>query len=254
MKSQIFAVALTCALAMTGCGGGGGAAPVEPGTPVTLEQLQGYWTGTSSGTAVAGATKVRAVVLSNGAAWLFLHDTSVTGEPLLGQITATISVADTQFSGEGTRYPASGNAAADITVAGGAPASQALSVTVTGDGATSTLSLQYDDRYVTPAVQADVAAAWHFTKAGGTIDATWTVDGSGALSGTSTLGCTYTGSVTPHSATVAVYDVVITETCTDGAKELTGIARLNTDKNFLTFGLTTTNAAQGEAFAAAKAP
>ncbi len=81
--------------------------------------------------------------------------------------------------------------------------------------------------------------------------ANWTVDANGVLSGTSTLGCSYNGSVAPHGS-VAVFDVTLTETCTGSTTQLSGIAKLNTAKTFLTFGLTTADGGMAEAVVAQK--
>ncbi len=257
MKSMnLFALGAVAALSLAGCGGdsgGGGDAP-----PLALSTLQGYWnpptsTGNISGSAMGtSATRARAVVLDDGKVYVFLHDGTVVGEPLVGLATATVFGIPQGYTGSGKRYPASGSSVADITVSGAAPAANAWTINVTSAGASSTLALAYNNAYDVPAVQADVVGTWHFTKAGGTITADWTVDGAGALTGTSTLGCTYIGSVRPRNATTAVYAVAVTETCTGTVKSLTGIGRLNTTKDFLTFGLTTTNGAEAEAFAAAK--
>jgi hypothetical protein len=249
-RMKLHFLAAVAAFALAGCGGGGGGGSAA--TPIALDSLQGFWSGSLSGSDFGGASKVRAVVLSNGATWLFLHG-STTSEPLVGLATTTLSVDGEGFVGTGTRYGTSGEALASFTVSGN-PAADRLLVSAKSDASTtSSLDLAYENRYEVAAVQADVVGGWTFTKQGGTIQATWTIAADGALSGTSTLGCTYSGQVVPHGK-VAVFDVTITERCTGTTKELTGIGRLNTAKTFLTFGLTTGNGAQAEALAAQKAP
>jgi hypothetical protein len=253
MKSnkRLLSLATLAALAaLTGCGGSGGG----DGPPLDLTKLQGYWTGSvsNSGAALGGATKARAVVLEDGTAWVFLHDGSQVSEPLLGLATASVHAVQDSFSGSGKRYPASGASVADLTATGSAPTGNSFTVNVTSGGASSALALTYDNAYETDAVQSDVVGTWHFTKAGGTIVADWSVDGAGVLSGTSTLGCTYSGTLRPRNTTTAVFAASVTESCTGSTKVLSGICRLNSTKAFLTFGLTTAGGAEAEAFVAEK--
>ncbi|MCK7491492.1 MAG: hypothetical protein MZW92_07150 [Comamonadaceae bacterium] len=112
---SLASVAATLVLAACGGGGGGG----EP--QLHSAELQGYWTGDITGTALGTATKARAIVLEDGNAWIFLHDGSQPSEPLLGLATATVSPTRQTFAGTGKRYPASGAAVADIAVSGGEP-------------------------------------------------------------------------------------------------------------------------------------
>lgn len=254
MKSMKLLAASSAFLALAACGGGGGggSAPVTPPVvtvpAITLAQLQGFWNGPISGASLGGASTARSVVLSDGSAWLFLHDAQ---DNLIGLSTAKLAVSGQTFSATGSRYPSSGAKIEAVTVTGAAPTTTTFAVTVASGAGTSTLALTPDARYTTAATAADVTGNWRFTKAGATIVANWSVDANGVLSGTSTLGCTYNGKVAPHG-TVAVYDVALTETCTGSTTQLSGIAKLNTAKTFLTFGLTTADGATGETIVAQK--
>ena len=73
----------------------------------------------------------------------------------------------------------------------------------------------------------------------------WDVDGAGKLAGTSTTGCTYSGSITPNANPVAVLDVAVTENCVGATKNLSGIATLNAAKTGLSLAYTTPDRAQG---------
>lgn len=250
-KIKLFALGSAAALVLAGCGGGGGGGGDEPSLP--LADLQGYWNGEITGPALGDATKARAVVLEDGTAWIFLHDGSQQSEPLLGLATAKISPVQQRFTGAGKLYPFSDAAVRDISVSGGAPVGTAFQIAVASNGDNASLALTYNAAYDTAAVQADVVGDWGITAEGDTITTTWTVASNGALTGDSTLGCTYTGSVVPRNATTAVYAVAVTETCgSDTPKQLSGIGRLNTTKDFLTFGLTTADKADALAFAAEK--
>lgn len=247
-------LAASSVLSLAACGGGGGGGggtttpPVVTPPAITLGQLQGFWNGPVTGASFGGASVVRSVVLSDGTAWLFLHDAQ---DNLVGLSTAKLAVSGQTFSANGARYPVSGARAETVTVSGGAPSGNAFAVSVRGNAGTSSLALTADTRYSTAVTRADATGNWRFTKAGGTIVANWTVDANGVLSGTSTLGCSYNGSVAPHGS-VAVFDVTLTETCTGSTTQLSGIAKLNTAKTFLTFGLTTADGGLGEAVVAQK--
>lgn len=214
---------------------GNASPPVVVPPSITLAQLQGFWNGASLG----GASVARAVVLSDGAAWLFLHDAQ---DNLVGLSTSKLVISYQNFSGRGARYPVSGAKAETVIVSGGATGAPTFPASVTSSSGASSLALTADTRYTTPASKADTTGNWRSSKAGGTIIATWTIDANGPLSGTSPLGCTCNGSVPPHG-TVAVYDVTITETCTGSITSLSGIAKLNTAKTFLPFGMTTADGA-----------
>lgn len=238
---------------LAACGGGGGGGgtvspPVVQVPPITVAQLQGFWNGPVSGASLGGASTVRTVVLNDGAAWMFLHDAQ---DNLVGLATAKLAVSGQNFSANAARYPASGAKAETLSVAGGAPTATSFAVTVAGSAGTSSLALTADTRYGSAASAADVTGNWRFTKQGGTIVASWTVDANGTLSGSSTLGCTYNGKVVPHGV-VAVYDVALSETCSSGVVQLSGIAKLNSAKTFLTFGLTSADGNVGETVVAQK--
>ena len=250
MKLRLLAsAAVLLSLAACGGGGGGGDSSQPVAAPsITVEALQGFWNGPVAGTSFGGASTVRSVVLSDGSTWVFMHDGQ---DNLIGLSTAKLSVSGTNFSGSGMRYPASGSRAEHISVSGVGPQNGAWSVSVATGGGTSSLALTYDNRYQTAATPADAIGRWRFTKQGSTIQVTWDISGSGALTGSSTLGCSYSGQVVPHLS-VNIYDVTVTENCTNTVKELRGIGRINTAKTFMTFGLTTTDGDQAEAFAAQK--
>ncbi len=237
-------LATAAALALTACGGSGGGS----GESIALTDLQGFWNGPVTGADFGGAATARAVVLDDGRAWVFLHGAGA-GEPLVGLAAGQLAVSGERFTGNGTRYDASGAAQQSISLAG-EPVADGLDMTASAQGsiALSTLDLAYDSRYETPATAAGVQGGWVFTQANGTITGTWTIAANGTLTGTRTPGCTYSGQVLPHPG-VAVYDVVVTEKCSGlPDKDLSGIAKLNSAGSFLTFGLTTTDASEGLAF------
>jgi hypothetical protein len=246
MRTNLRLLASAATLALAACGGGGGT-----GATIALADLQGFWNGPVAGAEFGGAASVRTVVLDDGRTWVFLHGAGA-GEPLVGMAHGQLAVAGESFTGTGTRYDASGAALRTVALSGH-PVMGGLSLASTDAGAAapSTMDLAYDERFDTPAAAADVAGAWGFTQDGGSVTYSWTLDAAGVLSGTSTKGCSYAGEVLPRAG-VAVYEVSITETCTGGNKTLDGVAKLNTAKTFLTFGLTTPDASEGMAFVAGR--
>lgn len=69
----------------------------------------------------------------------------------------------------------------------------------------------------------DVVGAWRQSVGGGVVNLNWTVAADGALSATSTTGCTYQGRMTARDA-ASVLDVTLTEICADIAFGFQGIA------------------------------
>lgn len=67
----------------------------------------------------------------------------------------------------------------------------------------------------------------------------WDIDSAGKLAGTSTTGCTYSGTITPNASPVAVLDVTIVENCAGTSRTLRGIATLNAAQTGLSAAYTT---------------
>jgi hypothetical protein len=78
----------------------------------------------------------------------------------------------------------------------------------------------------------------------GAVSVIWDIDSAGKLTGTSTTGCTYTGTITPNASPVAVLDVTIAENCAGTSRAFSGIATLNAAK-VLNVAYTTAAGAQG---------
>ncbi len=76
---------------------------------------------------------------------------------------------------------------------------------------------------------------------------------TGLLTGSSTTGCNYTGSILPRTSDPAVFDLAFTESCLVGAaKELAGIATVNAAKTSIFFAVTTADNSQGALFSGTK--
>jgi hypothetical protein len=113
-------------------------------------------------------------------------------------------------------------------------------------------------RFSAAASSADMTGSWEFqsTQAttGGTTTITWNwaINSAGTLSGTNTLGCTFTGQVLPHADPVAVFTVALDENCAGTTRQYSGVALQNSAKNQTTFGLTLQDQSVGTIAVAAK--
>lgn len=233
---------------LTACGGGGGG-----DAPLNLATVQGVWdTTTYSGTGLGSSTLgVRGVMLPDGSAWLFLLNGAPTANPPpVGLVKSTVSVAGQTFSGAGTRFMLDNSAPTSLAVAGSVPATATLALDFApqaGGTATATARLAPVTRFNELATKVDMAGAWRFsstvaTTGGSTqIDWNWSIDGNGTLTGSNTLGCSFTGQVLPRSEAVKVYNVSLTESCNDVSgtvvRQFSGVALQNINKDRTTFGL-----------------
>lgn len=207
------AALLVAVLAACGGGGGGDEDPLI---------AQGRYT---TGTGVTPAYTVLVVPSSAGAhqAWAV----SSAGDRL-----AKLSLSATNVV-TGKRYDLSANAltpteavTGTATLAG--PASSAsLSLPGLATLSTTATPLSRTDRLTETTTLAAISGTWSGSFDAGVRTATWTINGSGALSGSSSTGCTYTGSFAARSDS-PVFDVSFTQTCgapTSTVTSFSGIAR-----------------------------
>jgi hypothetical protein len=206
----------------------------------STSNLQGIW-----GTGTVGGVPASMVVLASGASWLLVNNSPVS------TITAALNGTDSGYAGAGTQYT-SGATVAPATVSFSATATpkSALSGTITSGTVAKAFSFSYENRYETPAQLFDIAHVWRGTKNASTIQFTWTVAADGALSGTSTAGCSYAGSnVKVHAdgaVSVGVFDLTLKETCSGIAKDLAGIATLSADKSVAVFAFSNAAGSEGD--------
>lgn len=216
------AVLLVAVLAACGGGGAGDEDPLI---------AQGRYT---TGTGVTPAYTVLVVPASAGAhqAWAV----SSAGDRL-----AKLSLSATNVV-TGKRYDLSANAltpteavTGTATLAG--PASSAsLSLPGLATLSTTATPLSRTDRLTETTTLAAISGTWSGSFDAGVRTATWTINGSGALSGSSSTGCTYTGSFAARSDS-PVFDVSFTQTCgapTSTVTSFSGIARRSSSSANLT--------------------
>lgn len=229
MQKRNLLAACGAAFALAACGG-------RSDTPATVALAQGLWQGTAGTT-----TTHSAMVLPDGRAWLVTSDTSTT-PATTRLVKATLTGQDGSFTAASAkRYVLDNAGAAPLTVAMSASlvANTSLAGTITGTGVNETYDMAYLSRYDTPAVLADYAGDWTATLGPGVVS--WTIDATGALTGTRTTGCTYTGQVSLQTDPKAVVTIAIDENCAGTVSQLAGVAALSADKSRISMFLTSTD-------------
>jgi hypothetical protein len=235
---------LAAACLITGCGGGeSGPVPNTGGsaggtaTASALGNLQGLWEGTLS---VPGVLNASAIALPDGQMWL------VAADPAVGVrlVKVGFSAQGSNLSATGKNYvlgatPASNAASATATV----QAKTRLTGTVSVGASNQNFSLTYNSRYDTAARLADFAGDWNGAASNQVVTLAWRVSDSGAITGSSTTGCSYTGTLKTRTEAKAVLDAAINENCAGSSAAFTGVATLNADKSRLSVAASTADGA-----------
>lgn len=246
------AITLAFAATLTACGGGGGG--VDEGPAVinpTSSILQGRWTSTGidpAYTAIAVPAPTGANTPAVDTLWGLAQDGSTLYKL---QANGADGAAATVT---GKRFTLGTDAVAAVT-----PGSYSVSST-TGTqltlqsalGASATFTRS--DAMSTP-LRADQANG-NWRAALGSIEVSWTVQSAGTasnLSGTSTSGCTYSGT-SSVAASQSIYQVSFDETCAGTTQRFSGIATLSGDDSRLTVVATNADESRGVALLMARQP
>jgi hypothetical protein len=229
---------LAATMALTAACGSSGSSPAPTPTPAPAPLIKGFWTGS------LGNTATQAIILANGDTWVVFMESGVVTRFARMQTTTSAN----SFSNSGTQYLLQSGTAETGTATGTFTEKKEMSGTMTAASGSSSFAVTYDTRYDTVASLSDAAGTWTGSYTGnGSL--TMTITPTGALSGTSTTGCSYNGSLQTRAADPAVFDLGFTETCPVGAaKQLAGIATVNTAKTALSVAVTTSDRAQGALF------
>ncbi len=207
-------------LGLAACGGGGGGTSSNEAPPTA----QGRWTSGAMATDFTALVVPDSSIVSGFQAWVVGNDGSTLTKL---RITSANAVS-------GTRFALGANPITSTPVTGSA------TVTGTADSpllslpglAISNLSLTRTSPLTGVTTVAPFAGAWTASVAVGSKTITWTVDaGTGAITGFSSTGCVYTGTLTPRSDSPVV-NANFTESCDAGGPaeaitDFSGIARLN---------------------------
>ena len=215
------------ALTLAGCGGGGGGSdpvptPTPNPTPVsTTAALQGIWQ-SPAGT----ATNTSAIVLPDGQLWAVIV---TAGTPVSTRvIKARFAPELAGFTGSGTSYALGTNISSSLTATASVIEKTSLAATFSSNGQSDAYSLAYQSRYDTLVSLADWQGSWSGTLGPGTVS--WNIAASGAISGTRSTGCIYSGQVSLRQEQKAIADVSVTESCAGTVTQLAGIGTLVTGK------------------------
>ena len=233
-------VAVGTAFLLAGCGGGGGGGD-DPGTPppvtppgsvpTTLDALQGFWAGPFD-----TGTTAQAIVLRTGDVWMVVQ--SGTTVQSVGRAQAVLNASGASASGGLTNLQSGVTAPLALTATAVSPKTT-LTGTVTTSQTTRNLTWSYNTRYDTALPVANFAGRWTSTADQQRFSVTWDFAAGGALTGTSSTGCTYTGSLAPLAQPVAVLSASIVETCAGASTTLTGVATMNDARTRASFVLAT---------------
>jgi hypothetical protein len=221
MRTTILAgLAILLLLGVASCGGGGGG-----GSPPPTSAAEGVYQGLDSN----GKT-VDALVLEDGSFWVMYG--VLSGNTLLVQGVAggTSSASNGVFSASIFDFPAPGSSVVSGQVRGHYVAGSSLTGTITENGVPITFTLmvpvQVTYNYNTAASIASVSGSWSGQLLDGET-ATTNIAANGAVSGTSSLGCTFSGTAIPRPSGKNVFNVSITfggSHCVAANQTVSGIA------------------------------
>jgi hypothetical protein len=216
---------------------GASPAPAPAPAPVTNEASAGAWNGvTSTNRGISG------VVLNDGTYYLFYSAAGVV-ESLGGFLQGTGSSATGTFVSPDTKdFNLEGPSLLDATLSATFTPRSAFngSVSYPGAGGTGTFTTSFDADYDIKPSLASIAGTYTGQSAETLTSVTMTVTGAGAISGSSSGGCTFTGSAAPR-AVGNVYDITLrfgAAPCDLVGATLTGIALYDgTIRQLLAVGL-----------------
>lgn len=163
-----------------------------------------------------------------------------------GLARAALSADGTNYSGSGKSYSFTGGATQDFSLSGSLPASGPSTLTNNvrlGAGAPQAMTWTYNNSYKTPLSLASIQGRWSAMV--GERNVLLDVDAAGKLAGTSSAGCTYSGTLLVNPGAPALLDAAVTETCAGATQTLAGIALLSADQRRLSLAYTTGAGAQG---------
>ncbi len=244
MQQWIKGLLVVAAATLAACGGGGGggtsggdgSGPAGGGgASPSAQKADGLWLGSSSANRA-----VNLLVLDNGTYWAIY---SAVGKPSVigGVVQGTYAVNGNNFaSSDGRDYNLEGDGVLPISSIVGAyqPRSSFNGQLNYASAAGSvTLQASYSAVYDTPATLSSVMGRFTGTSVSpaGPESLALTVNASGAISGTSGLGCSFNGTVSPRNG-VGAFDVSIRYNggeCLAGTSTQSGAAYFDAANNRL---------------------
>lgn len=243
--SRSTACILGCAsLLACGGGGGGGGGGTSGGATIDGRPAQGFWSAQ-----VDAQTTIAAIYLPDGVSWTVTQGSAGATTMARG----TLSLGTGTFGVSGQSYNLATDVASPYSISG--TLAEKATLTVAASGGMPGYTMNYNKAYETAASAADVTGRWTATRGGGTVRITLDVAANGALGGSTTNGCTYAGTLAPHPAGIAVFNLAMTESCVgQTARTLAGIGTVNAARTGLSLAFTTTDLTQGSVIQATRAP
>lgn len=225
MKSVSCAGAFSAVLLVAACGGGGGGS--NPGlAPVATSYVaQGVYQGTTS-----TGLSFSAIVLDDNSIWAVYGAALNGGLSVSGLFTGAGSAGSTGYTAATRDFPYPGNA----PITGSLTASYVAGVSFNGTLAEGNLTETFQAvapasslyNYNTAAQLSAVSGTWTGQLLDGE-SATISVGSSGQISGSSSMGCTFTGSLAPRAGGKNIFDATIdfgASPCAAPNQTSTGIA------------------------------
>lgn len=195
-RARILCAALLLSTLLGGCGGGGSSSS----TAVATADATGVWEGTITQNGV-GTYSVTGLI--TGGQMRFI---SVDGNALY---EGTVSVSGSTLTATTTNYIIDGGIFSTSTLTGTVVTASSISGTFTSsDGGSGSFSLTYDPITTRGSSLATITANWFVTD--GVYSMSIPIDATGAINGSDSDGCVYTGQVNIIDPAVNIYGVSLT--------------------------------------------
>ncbi len=218
IQSHVLSVLLL--LSLSACSGGGDTPTPSP-TPLPAAAAEGFWTGTTdTNRTIAG------VVLDDGVYWVLysgIGDPSVVAGLIQGDSTSQHGVFT---SSNAMDFNLEGQPIRQAAVSGSYVMKQSLNGTIVYQiGGQSTFSTTYDSDYeLTPDMNAVAGTYTGSVTANESV--TVVLTSNGGISGSSSTGCTFTGTFSPRTHG-NVFNIAVTfggqAACSNGTDTVNGI-------------------------------
>lgn len=237
-----------------GTGSGGNTATGTPSPTLSPAQLQGRWQTASA------VTPARTAIVLPGAAsstelWLLASDlSSLSRLQVSTSGTDVISASGQTYSWTATATNTNTTTATTSNASNASNPGQSATYSGTANLSNNTLSLNAgallltrSDVFTAPTNLADVQGDWRASVGSKVVTVSLNLTTGGTLSGTSSTGCTYSGTLAARSDASA-YNASVTETCSGTSVSFGGIATYRAAQASaaaaLTMALTSTDALQ----------
>jgi len=189
---------------------------------VSSRSAAGIWTGTITSDMDMMAVPIGAIIAETGESVFFIDD---QGDQLAGPIEVSGNFFDSTvnaYAAEGDIFP-DGTSFGSLLLRGLVETGVSLDLSYDGVGDTGAIILAYDPSYEDGSALATVEADWSFDDgAGNTLDIS--IDAAGAITGSDSEGCAYTGTVAIIDAAANAYDVSVSLAGCPSAGDYAGLA------------------------------